>query len=250
MHPLPPDELRLLSQQGSIGELTGEAHYRIAEALEDWPAALRAAESLDRWQAQRGAMDAAKRPVRTWPWIAQARARSGDIAGAEALAARLPADCYLCARTRGLVAALGGRQDEAEQWYRRAAAQAPQLPFAYFEWGKSRLARRDFDGAATLFRRASELGPRWADPLKHWGDAVALRSVSRRDRGGMAEALRLYQEASERAPRWGALHLEWGRALWYAGRRDEAREKLAAAERMDLGRADRARLERIAALTR
>jgi tetratricopeptide (TPR) repeat protein len=249
-HPLPPDELRLLSQQGSIGELTGEAHYRIAEALEDWPAALRAAETLDRWQTQRGGMDAAKRPLRTWPWIALARARSGDIAGAEALAARLPADCYLCARTRGRVAALGGRQDEAEQWFRRAAAQAPQLPFAYSEWGEARLARRDFDGAATLFRRASEISPRWADPLKHWGDALALRAVSSRDRGGMAEALRLYQEASGRAPRWGALHVEWGRALWYAGRRDEAREKLAAAERMDLSRADRARLERIAALTR
>ena len=250
MNPLRPDELGLLTHQGSIGELAAEADYRIAEALEDWPAALRAAETLERWQAQRGGLDAARRPVRTWPWIAQARAQTGDIVGAEALAVRLPADCYLCARTRGRVAALGGRQAEAEQWYRRAGAQAPQLPFAYFEWGEARLARRDFDGAATLFRRASEISPRWADPLKYWADALALRAVSRGDRSGMKEALRLYRQASERARRWGALHLDWGRALWHAGHRDEAREKFAVAARMDLSRADRARLVRITAVTK
>ena len=122
-------------------------------------------------------------------------------------------------------------------------------PLLISSGGEARLARRDFDGAATLFRRASEISPRWADPLKYWGDTLALRAVSRGDRSGMGEALRLYRQASERAPRWGARHIDWGRALWYAGRRDEAREKFAVAARMDLSGADRARLVRIAALT-
>ena len=247
VNPVAPEQLQLLTHQGSIGELVAEARYRIAEALEDWPAALREAESLDRWQAGRGGTDQGRRPVRAWPWMVAAQARSGDLAGAERLAARLPDDCYLCLRTRALVAALAGRHREAEMWYGRAAGEAPSLPFAYAEWGRARALRGDVDGAIPLFRRAAELAPRWADPLRYWGEALAARASSRNSRSEMEQALPYYQRAAERAPRWGGLHMAWGRALWRLGRFDEAEAKFRAASNMDLSRSDRARVRQILA---
>ena len=100
------------------------------------------------------------------------------------------------------------------------------------------MARGDVDGALARLARAREAGPRWADPLKVEGDALAAR----RDWSG---ALARYAAAAEHAPRWGALHLAWGRALAASGRRDEALAKWRAAAGMDLSAADRAALNRL-----
>ena len=51
--------------------------------------------------------------------------------------------------------------------------------------------------------------------------------------------------SASRAHRWGGLQLRWANALWRLGRRDSAREKLAAAATMDLGPSQQALLARM-----
>jgi tetratricopeptide (TPR) repeat protein len=236
--PLSGEQLTLTAFTASLGERLAGARIKIAAEREDWAEVLREAEALDRWQQQRGGLDAVRRNVFAVPWAARARAELGDAVGAAAIAARAPADCYFCVATRGFVAAKAGRHREAEQWFARGTTLARELPFAWFEWGLARLGRGDAAGATPMFEAAAARAPRWADPLKHQGDAlVRLRRPD--------EAERNYGEAAERAPQWGALHLAWADALWRLGRRDEARGKLRAAAGMDLNPEERSRLQQM-----
>ncbi len=163
----------------------------------------------------------------TWPLLSEAYARAGRHADAVALAARTPNDCYRCLVSRGEVMALGGRPAESERAFAAAVNRARNIPEAYQRWGEARLARGDLDGAETMLRKAAELGPRWADPMKAQGDLLARRGQHR-------EAAKLYRRAAERAPRWGALHLAWGQALERAGDPKGARSRYDAAARMHL----------------
>jgi hypothetical protein len=209
-----------------------------AASLNQWPQAL----------AVLGAFEAEVAPTlppRTstarqtylWPKLAYARARTGDLAGAQALIAATPLDCYLCVRERARIAELAGDRAAADRWSAEARRQGPSLPFAFAEWGQMLMARGDIAGAIDFYEQAIERGPRWADPQKYWGDALMAQ-------GDEAGAIRKYRAAAERAPRWGALHLAWGRALEAQGRRDQAREKYTEAARMDLSAADRAEVVR------
>ncbi len=172
-----------------------------------------------------------------WPRLAYARARTGDLAGAQTLIAATPLDCYLCVRERARIAELSGDRPAADRWSAEARRQGPSLPFAFAERGQMLMARGDPAGAIAFYGQAVERGPRWADPQKYWGDALAAQ-------GDEAGAIRKYRAAADRAPRWGALHLAWGRALEAQGKRDQAREKYTEAARMDLSAADRAEVVR------
>ena len=133
------------------------------------------------------------------PRLAQAEAMNGDVTSAAALIAASPADCYLCARVRGEVAAASGDAAGADRWFGEAVRQAPRLPMAYLEWGEALLARGDVSGALAKFAQAHRWGPRFADPLKGWGDALARE-------GRWSEAVAKYDEALEYAPAWRELH--------------------------------------------
>jgi tetratricopeptide (TPR) repeat protein len=172
-----------------------------------------------------------------WPRLAYARARTGDLAGAQALIAATPLDCYLCVRERTRIAELAGDRAAADRWSAEARRQGPSLPFAFAERGQMLMGRGDIAGAIAFYEQAIERGPRWADPLKYWGDALMAR-------GDEAGAIRKYRAAADRAPQWGALHLAWGRALEAQGRRDQARDKYTQAAGMDLSAADRAEVRR------
>ena len=211
----------------------------------------RAAADLDQWPqalAFRETIEAARDPtvpmlfttvIQTsdWPQLAYARARTGDLAGAQALIAATPLDCYPCVRERARIAELAGDRAAADRWSTEARRQGPSLPFAFAERGQMLMARGDAAGAIAFYEQAIERGPRWADPQKFWGDALMAQ-------GDEAGAIRKYRAAADRAPQWGALHLAWGRALEAQGKRDQAREKYTAAARMDLSAADRAEVVR------
>ena len=82
---------------------------------------------------------------------------------------------------------------------------------------------------------AHALGPRFADPLEVWGEALMRK-------GDVAGATRKFEEAARYAPRWGRLHLRWGEALGGSGAAADARTHWRAAATIDLSAAERAAL--------
>ncbi|NEX95364.1 hypothetical protein, partial [Caulobacter sp. 17J65-9] len=140
---------------------------------------------------------------------AEALARSGDVAGAEALIGPTAGDCYPCLVARGRIAALKGDARGADRWFGQAAKQGPSLPPAYAAWGEAKAARGDLEGAIALYREAQARGPKWADPLKLEGDALA--------RGGdWKAAAKRYDKAARLAPRWDELRRERAAALSFS----------------------------------
>ena len=85
--------------------------------------------------------------------------------------------------------------------------------------------------------RANKLkGPKFADPLEGWGEALMAKNQSHL-------ALAKFAEAEKYAPNWGRLHLKWGEALVYAGKTDEAKAQFARAATLDLTTAEKSELE-------
>jgi hypothetical protein len=61
------------------------------------------------------------------------------------------------------------------------------------------LARHgDLAGAAAKLKEANQKGPRWADPLRAWGDLLMQQKKTR-------EAVVKYEAALEYAPNWKQL---------------------------------------------
>ncbi len=171
------------------------------------------------------------------PALALARARLGDIAGAQSLIAATPADCYDCIRTRGRIASEAKQWARADWWFARAVADAPSIPMAHEDWGRSLLARGKPDEAIAQFTLANKKGPHFADALEGWGEALIAKSQSHL-------ALAKFAEAEKYAPNWGRLHLKWGEALVWAGKKDDARKQFARAAELDLTPSEKAELAR------
>ncbi len=132
------------------------------------------------------------------PYLALAEARFGDPAAARALAASFPPDCYACQWTRGDVAAIAHDRATAESAFALAIADGPDLPKAYVERGVARLGWGDLTGARADAQKAHALGPRYADPLKLWGDVLVRQ-------GDWRGAKAKYDAALPLAPHWAAL---------------------------------------------
>ncbi|HEY5106649.1 MAG TPA: hypothetical protein VII73_07740 [Caulobacteraceae bacterium] len=184
-----------------------------AAAAENWPAALADIRAKDAWleaHAPTHPLMGLLRNVWIHPLEALALARTGDMAGAQALIATTPPDCYLCVRVRGQIAAQKRDWAAAERWFGEAIRQAPSLPFAYAGRGEMRLARGDVAAAIADFTIAHRRSPHFADPLKGWGDALARQ-------GRRSDALARYHEALHFAPAWPALHQARDAAARLAG---------------------------------
>jgi tetratricopeptide (TPR) repeat protein len=209
--------------------------YWIASAQGDWRSALADMQACDGWlktRAPQHAVYGLMRDVFIVPLEALALAESGNLARAEALIATTRADCYLCARVRGRIAAMKGDRAAASNAFAEAVRLGPSLPFAYTDWGAMLMSKGDFDGAIAKFTEANQKGPHFADPLEMWGEALMQKNRS-------DLALAKFEEANKYAPNWGRLHLEWGKALVYAGHKDDARKQFTAASTLDLSPSDR-----------
>jgi tetratricopeptide (TPR) repeat protein len=213
-----PDDTRFL-EADAVNQFSALPTYWIAAESGDWSAALADARAADAWLAER-------KPTRplmgllqsVWihPLEALALAKTGDAAGASALIATTPLDCYLCLRVRGRIATEARDWPAADRWFAEAAQQAPSLPFAETEWGASLLARGDADAAIVKLSRAHKAGPHFADPQELWGEALLKK-------GDLKGAVAKFQAADADAPRWGRNHLLWGEALARLGRTDDAK---------------------------
>ena len=174
------------------------------------------------------------------PLIAYARARSGDLAGAQVLIATTPLDSYDAVMMRGRIAELANDSRTADHWFGQAVKMAPSVPFAYQAWAESRLARGDVAGAIAQAAQAHRASPNFADPLELWGEALQTQGDAR---GAAAK----FAQAAKFAPRWGRLHLQWGESLAKFGKANEAKAKWRAAAGMDLPAAGRARVNQLLA---
>jgi tetratricopeptide (TPR) repeat protein len=130
--------------------------------------------------------------------LAEAYARVGRNADADATLSQLAPDVYDGWRIRGRVATLRHDYVTAEKAFAEAVRQAPSIPRAYLDWGDMLAAQGDLAGAIAKYTAANRLGPHWADPLKAWGDVLSRQNQPR-------AALKKYRQALERAPHWAAL---------------------------------------------
>jgi tetratricopeptide (TPR) repeat protein len=196
----PIDDASLL-QLDAISAFSALPAFWQAASTDSWPAALANIRASDAWleaQARTHPLMGLLRNVWIHPLEALALAQTGDVAGAEALIATTPPDCYLCLRVRGQIAAQKRDRPAAERWFADAVRQAPSLPFAYADRGEARLAMGDAAGAIADFANAHRRSPHFADPIKGWGDALARQGQRR-------AALAQYDEALKYAPAWVAL---------------------------------------------
>jgi len=217
-------------------------NYAMDAEKRDWRAALADAEAADRslTHPDESVLHVAPfgRKTWVWPWLAFAKAKLGDVAGAHALIDRTPGDCYLCVRTRGKIDAVQKNWGGAAYWFADAVKQAPSIPFAYFDWGRMLAAKGDFDGAIAKFAAANQKGPHFADPLELWGEALIAKNRS-------DLALAKFAEADKYAPNWGRLHLKWGQALLWAGDKNGAAKQFALAAHLDLTTSEKSELSRV-----
>ncbi len=126
---------------------------------------------------------------------ALALAEGDDLAAAAEMIRPTPPECYPCLLTRARIAWLSGDLAGAEALYARAGRLGPSLPQAHEASARLALARGHFVRAAQLARIAEARGPRWADPLKVEGDALAAA-------GDRKAALARYDAALRLAPAW------------------------------------------------
>lgn len=196
--------------------------YWMAAEMGRWPLALQDA------QRMYATLESGKatRPIyslmqQVWikPLVALALARSGNAAAAAALVDKTPVDCYLCLRVRGAVAAQQQDWVAADHWFAAAASQAPSLPLAYTEWARTRLDRKNADGAIALVKIAEAKNARDADVSEIWGEALLLKG----DQKGAASK---FKDAKELAPNWGRNRLKWAEALARSGEPEKARVQL------------------------
>jgi tetratricopeptide (TPR) repeat protein len=203
-------------------------------ALSDWHAVLAGRPSAE--AALHGTYNREQIPQIVWPYVAEALAHTGDIAGAEALIAKTPMDCDACVLARGDIAALKHDWRAADHWFALVSTRTPSIPFADTQWGTALLHKGDFSGAIAHFAEAHARGPHFADPLELWGEALIAQNRS-------DLALAKFAEAAQYAPNWGRLHLKWGEALAWSGDKAGAARQFAIAARLDLSPRERVQLE-------
>jgi len=222
----------------AINAIRAIIRLQMDAALENWPAIVASEPSVDTFREDNPGRDInAYIGEGVRPFLALAKAKLGDIAGAEAVIAAIPSDCYDCIRMRGDIAAVEGNWGRADYWFARAVHDGPSLPFAESDWGQMLLQKGDPDAAIAKFTIANQKGPHFADPLEMWGEALLKKNRS-------DLALAKFAEAGKYAPNWGRLHLKWGEALDYAGHKDEAQKQFALSNGLNLSSADRAELTR------
>lgn len=164
-------------------------HYLAAQQVGNWTEIAGQDAAIRRILPQRGNL---------MPLLAEAYAHLGKNAEADAIITALPTDHYERWRTCGRIAALRKDWAAGERCFREAIRQAPSIPRGYLDYGTMLAAKGDLVGAARQIALAHEKGPKWADPLKAWGDLL-LRQGRKND------AREKYEAALEHAPAWPEL---------------------------------------------
>lgn len=111
-----------------------------------------------------------------------------------------------CASMRYIARACRGKGDDlaAEQWYARAAAEAPHLREPYMDWAWMLYAKGDWEGVAFLTGRALAISHRertYITESAAWGSLPwDLRAIALYRLGRLREALEAAERACDMAP--------------------------------------------------
>ena len=202
----------------------------------DWARAERALAHADTAARMFGQAATPMRATQIAPFLALAQAMNGHVERGEVTLRPTPADCYACARVRAIIAGRLGQHARSERLAAQAVALAPNLPTAYLDWARLRLARGDTRGAIEQARRAARLAPAWADPMMVWGEALQrdnnLRGASRR-----------FAQATQLSPTWGAPRLRRAEVLDRLGDHGQAARLRTSAAKLWLTPQERVSLE-------
>ena len=215
-----------------------------AALFEDWKAGAALADQMQPGAALPAAyaLNLKARSLGRQAFRAEAYARAGRLADADAVIATLPVVCDHCLQARAMVAVVRGDWTAAQVWFGRWSRLSPSLPFADTAWGKALLERGDVQAAIAKLSEAHRRSPHFADPLELWGEALMRQ-------GDFAGAIAKFTQADTDAPRWGRNHLLRGEALMLSSRYAQARAEYEAAAGMDLSTPDRAALNLLLART-
>lgn len=120
----------------------------------------------------------------------------------------LMSDCYDSFRLalEAGAKARHGEVDTAKAWLERAITVSPHDVSAHFQLAGFLLEQRDVEGAATHYRRCTELDPQFADG---WAQLSALQARL----GNMTESQRLLEEGLKNCPDSPGLHRMQARRL-------------------------------------
>jgi tetratricopeptide (TPR) repeat protein len=121
-----------------------------------------------------------------------------------------------------------GRADEAHALAAQATERFPLVPALWLELALVCEARGDAEGEAAALGKASQVRPGWAAPLRLLGECH-LRG------GRLAEARPLLERALALAPLDAVGHGSLAGALWQAGEKEAALERVRTALRLDPG---------------
>jgi tetratricopeptide (TPR) repeat protein len=165
-------------------------------------------------------------------------ARGGLADAALAKVRPLPVVCYLCAISRGVVAAERRDWPASRAWFHYATRLAPRLPAAFESWAQMEFTRGAPGEALRLFNEALRHGADLPDALL--GRARALERLGRH-----AASEQAYRRAARETPHWGMVHIGWADALWSLRRREEAQQRLRFAEALNLTAREREELEAV-----
>jgi len=149
------------------------------------------------------AMWRADKAVQTaWPdyvcVLPHALALVGRFSEAASSAGQMPPYSQ-CAAARGEALALSGDLTGARQVWARSLRTTPSPPWVYMARGNIEAAGGEYQAAKADLAAASARAPRFADPLKAWGDLLARQ-------GRWRQALVKYDDAMKYAPAWTQLH--------------------------------------------
>jgi tetratricopeptide (TPR) repeat protein len=121
-----------------------------------------------------------------------------------------------------------GRADEAHALAVQATERFPLLPALWLDLAEVCRARGDGDGELSALVKATEIRPGWAVPLRLLGECHVRA-------GRVAEARPLLERAVGLAPLDAVSHGYLAQALWQAGEKETALDRVQTAVRLDPG---------------
>jgi tetratricopeptide (TPR) repeat protein len=127
----------------------------------------------------------------------------------------------------------GGRLAEAEEQFKRALAIDPSYTDARFDLASVEAASREWEPAATDFRRVLQERPEDSRASQHLGEVLVFWGDALLKSGKGEQALARYRDALQFRPGDAQVHGKAGAALAQAGRLDDAQVELETALRID-----------------